>query len=98
MERDALIRRYPEYGEIVCRCRDVTLGEVLEAIRRGAVTLDGVKRRTGSGMGRCQGARWMQVILEQLAQAQELNPWLIDKDGASSKILTEGKTHGDGIL
>ena len=65
-ERDALIRRYPEYGEIVCRCRDVTLGEVLEAIRRGAVTLDGVKRRTGSGMGRCQGARCMRAIWEQL--------------------------------
>ena len=97
-ERDALIRRSPEYGEIVCRCRDVTLGEILEAIRRGAVTLDGVKRRTCSGMGRCQGARCMQVILEQLAQAQELTPWQITKDGASSKILTEGKTHGDGIL
>ena len=63
-ERDALIREDPDYGEIVCRCRDVTKGEILEAIRRGASTVDGVKRRTGAGMGCCQGSRCGQAVLE----------------------------------
>ncbi len=47
----------PDYSEIICQCESVTRGEILEAIERGAVSVDGVKRRTGSGMGRCQGGR-----------------------------------------
>jgi len=55
--RAALVRERPEYGEIVCRCRQISRGEILEAARRGAATLDGVKRRVGAGMGPCQGSR-----------------------------------------
>ena len=49
-----LIQEKPEYGRIVCRCEQVSEGEILDAIRRplGARSLDGVKRRAGSGMGR----------------------------------------------
>ena len=53
-------------SEIVCLCRQVTKAEVLEAIRRGASTVDGVKRRTGCAMGRCQGGRCTQRIEELL--------------------------------
>lgn len=86
-QRAALIRRSPEYGEIICRCRDVSMGEVREAIRRGAVTLDGVKRRTGAGMGRCQGGRCMQKTLELLAQEQGCRPWQVTKDSLSTPVL-----------
>ena len=89
-ERGALIDQSPEYGEIVCRCRDVSLGEIRDAIRRGAVTLDGVKRRTGTGMGRCQGGRCTQKILELLAREQGRRPEHITKDGASSQVLGGG--------
>ena len=44
-------------NEIICQCEGITRAEIIEAIRRGAATLDGVKRRVGSGMGRCQGSR-----------------------------------------
>ena len=44
-------------NEIICRCEKITRAEILEAIRRGATTVDGVKRRVGTGMGRCQGNR-----------------------------------------
>ena len=44
-------------NEIICRCEQITRAEIVEAIRRGAATVDGVKRRVGSGMGRCQGGR-----------------------------------------
>lgn len=86
--RGALIRQDPAFGELICRCRDVTRGEVLEAIRRGAVTVDGVKRRTGAGMGRCQGGFCTQRILELLAKAQGLSPAAVTKDGGSSAILS----------
>jgi len=55
-EQNALIAKDPTYGNIVCRCETITEGEIRDAINRplGAVTLDGVKRRTRAGMGRCQ--------------------------------------------
>ena len=55
-EQNALIKQNPAYGKIVCRCETITEGEILDAINRplGATTLDGVKRRTRAGMGRCQ--------------------------------------------
>ena len=55
-EKNALIKEKPEYGSIVCRCEMITEGEIMDAINRpiGARTMDGVKRRTRAGMGRCQ--------------------------------------------
>ena len=55
-ERAELIRENPAYGNIICRCEMITEGEILDAIHRplGARSLDGVKRRTRAGMGRCQ--------------------------------------------
>jgi glycerol-3-phosphate dehydrogenase len=44
-------------NEIICQCEQITKAQIVEAIRRGAKTVDGVKRRVGSGMGRCQGSR-----------------------------------------
>jgi len=54
-------------SEIICQCEQITRAEILEAIRRGAVTVDGVKRRVGSGMGRCQGSR-CSLAIEQLLE------------------------------
>ena len=49
-------------GQIICRCEQITKGEIIEAIKRGATTIDGVKHRVGTGMGRCQGSRCAYVI------------------------------------
>ncbi len=54
--------------QIVCQCRHITKGQILEAIRRGATTVDGIKRRAGTGMGPCQGSRcdWeIRKLLEE---------------------------------
>ena len=56
--------------EIVCQCEGISKEAILEAIRRGAKTLDGVKRRVGSGMGRCQGSRCSDVIERILEECQ----------------------------
>lgn len=47
----------PDFYEVICQCGQITRGEILEAIRRGAATVEGVKRRVGTGMGNCQGSR-----------------------------------------
>ena len=86
-ERAALIAEDPAYGRILCRCRQVSEGEVLEAIARGAVTVDGVKRRTGAGMGRCQGGFCQGKILELLAREKGLPPEAVTLDGGDSHIL-----------
>lgn len=64
--RKKLIEQRPEYGDIICRCEEVSRGEILEAIRRGAATVEAVKRRTGACLGRCQGSRCRMEIEELL--------------------------------
>ena len=91
-ERQKLAAAKPDYGEIVCCCEDVTRAEVLEAIRRGACTVDGVKRRVGTGMGRCQGARCTCAVMELLAKELGIPVTAVRKDGAGSEILEDG--HG----
>lgn len=54
--------------EIICQCELITKAEIIEAIRRGATTVDGVKRRVGSSMGRCQGSRCTQQIEKLLEE------------------------------
>lgn len=61
-ERESFVKHHPEYGEVICQCEDITKGEILEAVQRGAKTAEGVKRRVGTGMGRCQGSRCSQKI------------------------------------
>ena len=61
----------------------------MEAIRRGAVTVDGVKRRVGTGMGRCQGARCSQKIVELLAEALDIPAGAVLKDGPGSGIVRD---------
>jgi len=69
-----LIRENSDYGEIICQCEGITKGEIMEAIARGARTVDGVKRRTGSGMGRCQGGRCATEIAAILRKAGIVDP------------------------
>ena len=69
-ERNELIRRNPAYGQIICRCENITEGEIIDAIRRplGARSLDGVKRRVRAGMGRCQG-RELGLPMEKITKS-----------------------------
>ena len=69
----ALIAENPLYGRVICRCENVTEGDIVDAIHRspGAATIDGVKRRCRAGMGRCQGGFCGPRVLEILAR--ELN-------------------------
>ena len=92
-ERDRLIKEHPEYGRIICRCETITEGEIIDAIRRplGARSLDGVKRRTRAGMGRCQGGFCSPKVMEILSRETGIPIDEITKNGGNSKILT-GRT------
>lgn len=74
-ERRAAIRENPLYGRVICRCETVTEAEIVEAIRRGARNVDGVKCRTRAGMGRCQGGfcgpRVMDILSRELGVPME---------------------------
>ena len=91
-EREAAIRREPAYGQIVCRCETVSEAEVRAAIRCriGARTLDGVKRRTRAGMGRCQGGFCTPRIIAILCEELGLAPEQVTKFGGESYLL-EGR-------
>lgn len=76
-ERAELIRRNPSYGTIICRCENVSEGEIVDAINRtlGAKSLDGIKRRVRQGMGRCQAGfctpRTMEILSRELGISME---------------------------
>lgn len=88
-ERKELIRRNPAYGNIICRCEMITEGEIIDAIRRplGAKSLDGVKRRTRAGMGRCQAGFCSPRVMEILARERGLQISEITKSGGGSRIV-----------
>ena len=82
-EQNRLIKENPSYGQIVCRCEEITEGEILDAIHRplGARTLDGIKRRTRAGMGRCQAGFCTPKTMEILAKELQLELKDIRKNG-----------------
>ena len=88
-ERAKLIEVKPEYGNIICRCEMMTEGEILDAIHRpvGARSLDGVKRRTRAGMGRCQAGFCSPRTMEILARELHVSMVDITKSGGDSKLI-----------
>lgn len=94
--RQTLIRENPAYGAIVCRCEQVSEGEIIDAIRRplGARSMDGVKRRTRAGMGRCQSgfccSRVMELLRRELGE-----DFAISKSGPGSPMIIEGGREDD---
>lgn len=88
-ERNELIKKQPAYGNIICRCEMVTEGEILDAIHRplGAKSLDGVKRRTRAGMGRCQAGFCSPRTMEILSRELSMDIREITKSGGESKLV-----------
>ena len=89
-ERQAAIDANPAYGRIICRCEQISEAEIRAAIRRplGATTVDGVKRRTRAGMGRCQGGFCTPRVLDILSEELGVSHLELTKFGGTSHILT----------
>ena len=88
-ERAELIRKEPAYGNIICRCEMISEGEIIDAIRRplGARSLDGIKRRTRAGMGRCQSGFCSPRTIEILARELHVSMSDITKSGGNSRLV-----------
>ena len=88
-ERNKLIQENPAYGNMICRCEMITEGEIIDAVNRplGAKSLDGVKRRTRAGMGRCQGGFCSPRVMEIIARERGVDIAEITKSGGESRLI-----------
>ncbi len=88
-ERNELIKKNPAYGQIICRCESVSEGEILDAIHRtlGARSVDGVKRRTRAGMGRCQSGFCAPKVMEILEREVPMSMFDVTKNGGDSAYV-----------
>lgn len=86
-EKSRLIKENPDYGEVICRCETVTKAEILQAVHNplGVDTVIGIKYRTRSMMGRCQGGycqmRVAQILQEELGK--EVTDVLYGRNGSN---------------
>ncbi len=87
-EKQALINKDPRYGRIICRCENITEGEIVDVIHRkvGGTSVDGIKRRIRPGSGRCQGGFCQPRVIEILARELKKDLTEIVKDGPNSNI------------
>lgn len=88
-ELSRLIKKDSRYGKIVCRCECVSEGEIVEAINSPLkpISLDGIKRRTRAGMGRCQGGFCFSKVMELIARERKIPIEEVTKENANSNII-----------
>lgn len=87
-EADELLEKNAAYGNLICRCEKVSEAEIVEAIRRGHTTLDGIKYFTRAQMGRCQGGFCTYKIIKLIMRETGIAYDQITKRGAGSEVLT----------
>jgi len=94
-EREKWIQKDPSYGEIVCRCEEVSKGEIIDALNQPlhVPTIDGVKRRVRPGMGRCQGGFCSPTVAKIIAEHDGINIEDVLKGNENSKVVF-GDTKG----
>lgn len=88
-ERNSLIGENPDYGKIICRCEEVSKGEILDAMRRPlpCYTLDGIKRRVRPTAGRCQGGFCGPLITRMISEEANIPMEAVCKGYPDSNIL-----------
>jgi glycerol-3-phosphate dehydrogenase len=88
-DRAAMIQQNPDYGIILCRCEEVSKGEIIASLRRPVLcdTVDGVKRRVRPGMGRCQGGFCGPLVLQIIAEEKGIPLEMVCKNGGQGRVL-----------
>ena len=96
-ERDALIQKNPDYGIIICRCEEISKGEILDALRAPICvpTVDGIKKRVRPGMGRCQGGFCSPLVTKIIADFLQVPVHDVHKSSQGS-FITFGQTKRNG--
>ena len=87
-KRNELIKENPDYGVIICRCEQISKGEILDALKSPipVYTVDAVKRRVRPGMGRCQGGFCMPLVMKIISEHTGKPLWEITKGDENSRI------------
>ena len=90
-EHENLIKENPRYGRIICRCENVTEGEIIDAINRplGARSVDGIKRRVRATAGRCQGGFCLPRVMEILSRELGIDFEEVTKGSKKSRYLQQ---------
>ncbi len=94
-EQIVLAAKDHRFGRLACRCESVTEGEIVEAIGRGAQSLDGIKFRTRAGMGRCQGGFCTTRCMQLLSSERSMPMTAVTKRGGNSWLILDRSAHGD---
>lgn len=91
--RNRLIKENPDYGVIICRCEEISKGEIIDALHSmiPVDTTDGIKKRLRPGMGRCQGGFCLPLVTKIISEEQNIPISQVRKSGADS-IITYGRT------
>lgn len=97
-EKNEYIKAHPDYGKTVCRCENVSEGEIRAALQKNppANDVDGVKRRTRAGMGRCQGGFCMPAVIRIISESKSIPITAVTKKGGASQIV-EGEIGHDEL-
>ncbi len=97
-DRNALILKNPDYGVIICRCEEISKGEIIDALNSPLCvpTLDGIKRRLRPGMGRCQGGFCSPLVMQIIAEHEGI-PLSEVKKSSKEAIVTYGETKGAAV-
>ena len=93
-ELEALVAENPDYGNIVCRCEQISEAEIVDAVRKGHTTLDGIKFYVRAGMGRCQGGFCSLKIMRIIARETGVPIEQITRRGPGSEIVAGRLTSG----
>lgn len=95
-DKNSLIKENPSYGRIICRCEQVSEGEIIDAIHSPipAVTIDAIKRRTRAGMGRCQGGFCLPRVAKILSRETGIPIEEVTKKGGNSYLFSSRTRKG----
>lgn len=98
-ERNSFIAKNPDYGEIVCRCEEISRGEIIDALNRSVPceTVDGVKKRCRPGMGRCQGGFCGPLVAKIISEEKNIPLEAVRKADENSRLLFSKSKGGDTI-
>ena len=96
-EKQKVIKENPDYGVIICRCEEISKGEIIDAIHSPipATSIDALKRRVRPGMGRCQGGFCSPLVTKIICDETGMTPDMVTKSGGNSQLVLE-KTHKGG--
>lgn len=97
-ERTKMIQNNPDYGVIICRCEEISKGEIIDALNSpiSVPTVDGIKKRIRPGMGRCQGGFCMPLVSQIISEHENISIHEVKKSSADAYITLGGTKGGNG--